>query len=243
MSALLSTGKTVRATVSHGWYLVWWRAKQGDPTKLVVTTKTKTYEIPDEIPDPNGPLRIWIGGPRYRDDRERAAGSGVALELLPAVGRPPSVECRSGGRVFVRLRPDEGEVWRCEALNRASRACDLTSISVHDQGGMLAIGFVRWGRSRPVSRASWRVERFPGSATHTPAQLHIHPSEVAHLGPAAWGAEQLKRHAARGRRVLDRDRPGRTRSTCDAACQFDRLPTEKPGAVSDASFTTLGLAH
>ena len=50
VSALLSTGKKVQATVSHGWYLVWWPGKVGRTDKLVVKTNTKTYEIPD----PNG---------------------------------------------------------------------------------------------------------------------------------------------------------------------------------------------
>lgn len=47
VSALLSNGKKVRGAVADGWYLVWWPARRGFPGKLLVTTETKTYEIPD----------------------------------------------------------------------------------------------------------------------------------------------------------------------------------------------------
>jgi hypothetical protein len=51
VSALLSKGQRVRGTVSHGWYLVWWRPTQRSHTdKLVIATKTKVYRVPD----PNG---------------------------------------------------------------------------------------------------------------------------------------------------------------------------------------------
>lgn len=54
VTMLLSTGTRVQATVAHGWYLVWWPAKEGYSKKLIVTTTSarspggsNIYEIAD----------------------------------------------------------------------------------------------------------------------------------------------------------------------------------------------------
>jgi hypothetical protein len=53
VTVLLSTGTKVQATLEHGWYLVWWPAKEGYSKQLIITTRTSatagsnTYEIPD----------------------------------------------------------------------------------------------------------------------------------------------------------------------------------------------------
>ncbi len=53
ITMLLNTGTKVQATVAHGWYLVWWPAKEGYSTKLIITTSSsnatadKTYEVAD----------------------------------------------------------------------------------------------------------------------------------------------------------------------------------------------------
>jgi hypothetical protein len=73
VSVLLNTGKTVRATVSHGWYLVWWPAKDGHSKRLIVTTaaasgttSNKTNTSPDTIPEPNGRPPVGGGPPSTR---------------------------------------------------------------------------------------------------------------------------------------------------------------------------------
>jgi hypothetical protein len=53
ITMLLSTGTKVQATIDHGWYLVWWPAKEGYSKKLIITTSSsnatagKTYEVVD----------------------------------------------------------------------------------------------------------------------------------------------------------------------------------------------------
>jgi hypothetical protein len=64
VNALLSTGKKVRATVSHGWYLLWWPANEGHPKRLLVSTSEapgKTSGQTYDIPDSNARLPVRSG--------------------------------------------------------------------------------------------------------------------------------------------------------------------------------------
>jgi hypothetical protein len=63
VAVLLSTGTKVRATVGHGWYLVWWPAKEGYSKQLIITTNATSGSHTYEIPDNNGELPGCGAGP------------------------------------------------------------------------------------------------------------------------------------------------------------------------------------
>jgi hypothetical protein len=77
VTMLLSTGTKVQASLEHGWYLVWWPAKEGHSKQLIITTSgtsaatgSKTYEIADR----NGELPGRCGaGPATNAAQLRAA--------------------------------------------------------------------------------------------------------------------------------------------------------------------------